>query len=821
MESTTNDTTGYDFESVEQHWATQWHAANSGRAQRSPDRPKRYVLDMFPYPSGETHMGHVRNYTIGDVLARFYRMSGYDVLHPVGYDAFGLPAENAAMRHSISPAAWTAANIDRFDDAYARLGFSYDWDRTLRTCEPDYYRWTQWIFLRMFERGLAYRKAAAVNWCPSCHTVLANEQIVGGVCWRCSSTPEPRDLQQWFLRITQYADRLLDDMSELSWSEAVLTQQRNWIGRSEGCELAVPVEGSALAIEVFTTRPDTLWGVTFIALAPDHELAAQLAAEAGLSDAYGEFLAATRARTEIERLAVGGRPRGFDLRHTARNPITGEAVPVYAADYVLAGYGTGAVMGVPGHDVRDLDFAREYGIQVRTVVRPFDGSQPSLPYSGEGTLVDSGEFTGMSTEQAAKEIAQKLTTRGIGHTAVRFRLRDWLISRQRYWGTPIPIVHCPSCGPVAVPDEQLPVVLPEGVDYALDDTTTAPLAKAVDWVNVPCPSCGGPGKRETDTMDTFIDSSWYFMRFCDPKNTTAPFSAEAAAEWMPVDQYTGGIEHAVGHLIYARFLTKFLYDLDLLAVKEPFRRLLNQGTITLDGRAMSKSSGHNVDPSGILQVYGADALRLFVMFIGPPDHDYDWPRDQVQAVVGARRFLERVWALATGVQALGRSGDDVLDPRDPLRRTTHRLLHRIAVDYEEQRLNVVVSSLMSMQRELSAGLRNGADAAVLREGVTILLSALAPICPFVTEELWSRLVGTTSVHAEALPQPDPVLLVEQTVTLAVQVDGKVRERVQVPADITADEAARAALDAASAWLRGVEPARIIARPPKLVNIVTA
>jgi leucyl-tRNA synthetase len=811
----------YDFKALEGKWLPRWESANAWAAPRLPSREKRYVLEMYPYPSGDMHVGHVENYTIGDAIARHWKMRGYDVLHPFGFDAFGLPAENAAIQHGIHPKDWTYANIDEFRETCKRLAFAYDWDRSFASSDPEQYRWNQWIFLRLFERGLAYRGTAKVNWCPKCQTVLANEQISSGFCWRHTDTvPEIRDLVQWFYKITDYAQRLLDDMDQLEWSDAVLTSQRNWIGRSEGARVTFRIAETDDEIPIFTTRPDTLFGVTFFVFAAEHPIARALAERAGKGEEYARFVDDVRRASEIDRLAMQRERRAFDLQAHATNPLNGEQVPVFASDYVLMEYGTGAIMAVPAHDQRDYEFAQQLGLPIRPVVEPPEGLPEEEAFEAEGVLIDSGEFTGMPSTEGKAAIIRFLEEKGIGTGEVQYRMRDWLISRQRFWGTPFPVVHCDADGVVALSDEDLPVLLPENADYRPTGEPVSPLANATDWVNTTCPKCGGSARRETDTMDGFMDSSWYFLRFCDPHNDTAIADRTLSDAWMPVDQYTGGIEHAVMHLIYARFITKFLYDLDVVGVTEPFRRLMNHGMITLTGQEMSKSTGHNVPPREVIDKYGVDALRVFILFIGPPTDAYDWPAVGADAVVGAYRFVDRVWRLvANNIDRL--KGAGAPSGASELRKHVHRSSQTITERYDRFAFNTAIAEMMTLQRTLTSAAAT-AEVAELREGVDVLLHHLAPIAPYLTEELWERLGGEGSIHEREWPQADPALATVEQVTMVVQVDSKVRDRVDVPADIGSDDAVALArtLEKVAAALGGGEPARVIARPPKLVNFLT-
>ena len=810
----------YNFSEIEAKWLPRWESAKAWAAPKRPTRDKRYVLEMYPYPSGDMHVGHVENYTIGDAIGRFWKMRGHDVLHPFGFDAFGLPAENAAITHGIHPKEWTYANIAKFVASCKRLAFAYDWDRCFASSDPEQYRWNQWIFLRLFERGLAYRGSAKVNWCPKCQTVLANEQISSGFCWRHPDTvPEIRDLEQWFFKITDYAERLLNDMDQLEWSDAVLTQQRNWIGRSEGARVTFRVAGTDDDIPIFTTRPDTLYGVTFFVFAAEHPLAHRLAERAGKGAEYLAFVDEVRRSTEIERLATQRERRVFDLQAHAINPLNGEEVPVFASDYVLMEYGTGAIMAVPAHDQRDFEFAQQVGLPIRPVIEPPGEPPEAASYDGEGVMVDSGPFTGMHTTEGRPAVIRHLEEQRIGKAEVQYRMRDWLISRQRYWGTPFPVVYCDQDGIVALSDDDLPVELPEVADFRPTGDPVSPLANATDWVRTKCPTCGGEARRETDTMDGFMDSSWYFLRFIDPHNDVAIADRALLDAWMPVDQYTGGIDHAVMHLIYARFITKFLYDLGEVGVTEPFRRLMNQGVITLAGEEMSKSSGHYVEPREVIDRYGVDALRVFILFIGPPTDAYDWPAEGADIVVGAHRFVERVWRFVTGNLDQLRGAEEPGGSSD-LRKTIHRSLKVITERYDRFAFNTALAEMMTLQRRLSSA--KSAPADELREGVDVLLHVLAPIAPYLTEELWERLGGEGSIHDRPWPQADADLATVERATLVVQVDSKVRDRIEVAADISSDDAiatARAS-EKLQAALGNVEPVRVIARPPRLVNFVT-
>jgi len=812
----------YDPHAVQDRWLPVWDRLDLYRAGRREGAPKKYVLDMFPYPSGDLHMGHAEAYGLCDVLARYWMRRGFDVLHPIGWDSFGLPAENAAIKRDEHPATYTYANIETQAESFRRYAISFDWTRRLHTSDPDYYRWTQWLFLRFREKGLAYRKSSAVNWCPQDQTVLANEQVVQGACERCGAIVTKRELTQWFFKVTDYADRLLDDMEQLrdSWPPRVLKMQENWIGRSQGAHVDFSVGDTT--VTVFTTRPDTLYGATFFVVAADAPLAAALCAP-DRRKALEAYRDEVRTLSDIDRQATDREKTGVDLGVTALNPVTGEDIPVYAADYVLADYGTGAIMAVPAHDQRDLDFARAFGLPVRVVVDTGaeDPAVTGVATSGDGVLVNSGSYDGLSKDEAIARIVADLEERGGGKGAINYRLRDWLISRQRFWGPPIPIVHCDACGEVAVPDDQLPVELPDLRGAALKPAGTSPLGAAEDWVATTCPSCGGAATRDTDTMDTFVDSSWYFLRFCSPGYTEGPFDPEAVRAWMPVAQYVGGVEHAILHLLYARFFTKVLHDMGMLDVTEPFSALLNQGQVINQGKAMSKSLGNGIDLGQELSRFGVDAVRLTMVFAGPPEDDIDWAD---VSPAGAVKYLARVARLAEDVGGLPAS-----DVRDlAVDRAVARTVDDVTRLTEAQRLNVSVARFM----ELTSALRKAHDAgeppsASLRDGVESLAIMLSAYAPYTAEEVWSRLGHDVdagdSVHDTTWPTADPALLVEDTVTCVVQVSGKVRDRLEVPPDIA--EADLQALALASEGvvkaLDGRDVKLVVVRPPKLVNVVPA
>jgi leucyl-tRNA synthetase len=816
--------TGYDPVAAQERWQAFWEAdrtfvpADDGAAER------RYVLDMFPYPSGDLHMGHAEAFVMGDIVARHLMLQGFDVLHPIGWDSFGLPAENAAIRNDTHPAEWTSANIETQAASFKRYGLSFDWSRRLQTSDPEYYRWTQWLFLRFRERGLAYRKASYVNWCPSDQTVLANEQVVNGACERCGAIVTKRQLTQWYFKTTEYAQRLLDDMAELAgrWPERVLTMQRNWIGRSEGAYVDFEIEGHAEPVTVFTTRPDTLYGATFFVVAPEGQLAAEIVTDAQRAE-FEAYLEQVKTETEIERQSTERPKTGVFLGVHATNPVNNERIPVYAADYVLADYGTGAVMAVPAHDQRDLDFARTYGLTVREVVSTGepDPADSGIATPGDGRYVNSGPLDGLTDKvTGVATIIGQLEEAGVGKGAVTYRLRDWLLSRQRYWGAPIPIIHCERCGEVPVPDDQLPVELPYMTGTALAPKGRSPLAGAADWVSVECPSCGGPGQRDTDTMDTFVDSSWYFFRYCSPGDVDGPFDPEDVRRWMPVSQYVGGVEHAILHLLYMRFFTKVLHDMGMVDFDEPMRRLLNQGQVINQGRSMSKSLGNGVDLGEQIDSYGVDAVRLTVVFAGPPEEDIDWAD---LSPGGSAKFLQRAYRLAGDVTSA--PGTDSAGGDAALRSTTHKLLAEIDDCLAGQRFNVLVARVM----ELVNAARKAADTGVgpadpaVREAAEVVTIVLSLVAPSVAEEMWEALGHAPSVARASWPVVDPSLLVTEAVTCVVQVQGKVRARLEVAPDISETELRELALasEPVVRSLAGREVAKVIIRAPKLVSIVPA
>jgi leucyl-tRNA synthetase len=826
----------YEPAAIEPKWQQRW-AANPAFYAADPldsGKPKYYVLEMLPYPSGALHMGHVRNYAIGDALARQMWMRGYNVLHPMGWDAFGLPAENAAIKNNAPPRDWTLTNIAAMKRQFERLGMGFDWSREVTTCFPEYYRWNQWFFLRMYERGLAYRKKSKVNWCPECNTVLANEQVVDGRCWRHEDTiVEQRDLEQWFFRITAYAQELLDDLARLDgWPEKVRTMQRNWIGRSEGTEVDFAVENRADKIRVFTTRVDTIFGATSVQLAPEHPLVTALAADdSGLKKQVGDLLEEQKKAREagdVGEIEKHGVPTG----HFAINPYSGERAPIWVANYVLLEYGTGAIMSVPGHDARDFEFAAKYAIPIRRVIAPADpnAEESELPFLSEedGVLVNSGEYNGLTCSQAQKKLQETAARKGFGEATVTFRLRDWGVSRQRYWGTPIPVIHCERDGIVPVPDEQLPVILPDNVNISVQGGS--PLSHVPEFVNVTCPKCGQPARRETDTMDTFVDSSWYFYRYTDARNSSAPFDSKIAQHWFPIDQYIGGVEHAILHLIYSRFWTKVMRDLGLITNDEPVRRLFTQGMVIKDGAKMSKSKGNVVSPDDMIARYGADATRMYALFAAPPDRDLDWQED---GVAGVSRFLGRVYRLVTKYSTQARAGREqtgnaeATGPSLKLLRKLHQTIAKITMDFEGRwHFNTCVAAIMEYVNELTAADAQFASGEipppVVRELLSSLVLLLAPFAPFIACELWEELgEGGAAVLRAPWPVSNPDLAKEDELEIPVQINGKLAAVIRVPADATSDAIQVAALadERVQARIGSRTVVKVIVVPRKTVNLV--
>jgi leucyl-tRNA synthetase len=813
----------YDFAYVQEKWLPIWDALEPFKSGRSDDsRPKKYVLDMFPYPSGDLHMGHAEAYALGDVIARYWIQRGYNVMHPIGWDAFGLPAENAAIKRNEDPRIWTYENIATQKASMRRYACSFDWDRVFNTCDPEYYKWNQWLFIELHKRGLAYRKDSAVNWCPGCQTVLANEQVVAGLCERCDTAVTKKKLNQWYFKITDYADRLLDDMAQLEgqWPDKVLTMQRNWIGRSEGGNVKFAVEGREEPLSIYTTRLDTLHGATFMVVAADSALAAELAAGGPVEKEFNEYLDTIKAASDIDRLATDRPKTGVDLKRFAINPVNGEKLPIWASDYVLADYGTGFIMACPAHDQRDLDFAKAMGLPVRIVVQT-DEEDPSI--SGvaalkEGTMVNSGSLNGLNKDDATDKVLGELEAKGLGNRARNYRLRDWLVSRQRYWGTPIPIVHCDKCGEVAVPADQLPLTLPDAKGLDLKPKGQSPLAAATDWVNTKCPTCNGPALRDTDTMDTFVDSSWYFLRYPSSTNHTEPFSRKDIDTWLPVDQYVGGVTHAILHLLYSRFFTKVLHDIGMLGFNEPFTRLLNQGMVVMDGSAMSKSRGNLVRLSDELENHGVDAIRLSMVFAGPPEDDVDWSDVSPS---GSVKFLTRAWRLSRDVTSA--PGVDFAKGDLSLRKATHKALHDASFAVESFRFNVAIARVMELVNATRKAIDSGCGAAdpAVREATEAIAIMLSLVAPFTSEEMWERLGHKPAIALAGWPIVDPALLVADEIEAVIQINGKIKERILVSPSITDSELEAAALahPTIAAELAGASPKKVIARAPKLVNIV--
>ena len=810
----------YDPAQIEAKWQDRWAKDKLYQVLDDDPRPKWYELHMYPYPSGDLHIGHWYAMSGADIHARLKRMQGYNVLHPMGFDAFGLNAENAAIQRGVHPHKWTTGNIQKMRQQLRSMGPMYDWDREVVTCVPEYYRWNQWIFLQFYKEGLAYRAYAPVNWCPSCNTVLANEQVVEGLCERCDTPVTHRDMDQWFFRITRYADELLDQ-SKIDWPERINVMQTNWIGRSEGVDIEFDISEYGLdeaVFKTFTTRIDTIFGVTFVVLAPEHPMVDKLSTEEHRV-AVRDYVEQARRQTEVERLSVEKEKTGVFTGAYCVNRLNGERVPILVADYVLLTYGTGVVMGVPAHDQRDFEFAKKYGLPIRVVVAPPDwgGEELEQAYLEEGTQVNSDQFDGLPSSEGLERLADHIEDKGWGHRTVTYRMRDWLISRQRYWGTPIPIIYCEECGEVPVPDEDLPVLLPEDAEFR--PTGDSPLALHEGFLNVPCPHCGRPAKRETDTMDTFVDSSWYFLRYTSPRYADGPFDPDAVRKWNPVDQYTGGVEHAVMHLLYARFFTKALRDLDLLDFDEPFVRLFSQGHIIAESQKMSKSRGNVVAPDEYVADVGADVVRCYLMFLGPWDQGGEW---KDAGLNGMARWTNRVWELARRDATLL---DDSIQDEDTVRditRTVHKTIRRVVADLDRFKFNTALAALMELTNSLNQVWdRRAIDSTTWNDAVEKLLLLMAPMAPHVAEELWERTGHTFSVHNHSLPEWDPALAADEVFTLVVQVNGRLRDRIEAPVSITEDEAKRMALESESVQphIAGKNVARIIYVPGKLVNIV--
>jgi len=813
----------YDFKAVQDKWLPIWDKLAPFKSGKDDDkRPKKYVLDMFPYPSGDLHMGHAEAYALGDVIARYWLQKGFNVMHPIGWDAFGLPAENAAIKRNADPRAWTYENIDVQKASMRRYACSFDWDRVLHTCDPEYYKWNQWLFLQMFEKGLAYRKDSAVNWCPDCQTVLANEQVVAGLCERCDSAVTKKKLNQWYLKITDYADRLLDDMDQLegAWPEKVLQMQRNWIGRSTGAQVDFAVDGLEQTITVYTTRPDTLYGATFMVVAADSELAAKLVAGTPVEAEFKKYVESVKAASDIDRLATDRVKSGVFLNRYAINPVNGEKIPIWASDYVLADYGTGAIMAVPAHDQRDLDFAKAMKLPVRVVIDTGleDPNTSGIATDGDGKVINSGSITGLAKDEAISKIISELADNKLGKATKNYRLRDWLISRQRFWGTPIPIIHCDSCGLVPVPQSQLPVELPDAKGLDLKPKGTSPLGAASDWVNVACPKCNAPAKRDADTMDTFVDSSWYFLRYTSVNNHDVAFDKKSVETWLPVDQYVGGVTHAILHLLYSRFFTKVLHDLGLLNFTEPFTRLLNQGMVLMDGSAMSKSRGNLVKLSDELDKHGVDAIRVSMVFAAPPEDDVDWAD---VSPAGSLKFLNRAWRISQDVSS--KAGVDFKSGNIELRKVTHKSLSDIELAVESFRFNVAIARVMELVNATRKAIDSGCgptDPAV-REAAEAIAICLSLVAPYTAEDMWEKLGHKPAIANAGWPVIDKSLLGVDNVIAILQVNGKIKDRIEVSPNISKEELEKLGIENAEikSALAGLQVSKVITVAPKLVNFV--
>ncbi|MDR0978050.1 MAG: leucine--tRNA ligase [Endomicrobium sp.] len=772
----------YDHSKIEKKWQGKWTASRLFESKEDSKKEKYYCLEMLPYPSGNLHMGHVRNYTIGDVLARFHRMKGENVLYTAGWDAFGLPAENAAIKNKVHPAEWTKKNIQRMKKQLKSLGFSYDWERETTTCDPQYYKWTQWLFIKMWKKGLVFRKSADVNWCPSCRTVLANEQVSNGICWRCESRTEHKNLEQWFIKITDYADELLKGHDELGgWPPQVLSMQRNWIGKSYGTEIDFKIADADKILKIFTTRPDTIFGVTFMVVAPEHKIINELKSKIINYKQVAEYVLASNKKSNIERSSTRNKT-GIRLEGiNALNPATGKIIPVFTADYVLTSYGTGAVMAVPAHDQRDWEFAEKFDIPVVEVIKSSHSNLKEHAYEHDGVLVNSGQFNGIKSSEAFSSILNWIEKQGFGRRTVNFKLKDWLISRQRYWGTPIPMIYCRHCGVVPVPEQDLPVVLPEDVEFK--GSGESPLKTSKTFVNVKCPRCGGYAVRETDTMDTFVDSSWYYTRYCDAHSVDAPFSRDRVNYWMPVNQYIGGIEHACMHLIYARFWFKVMRDLGLVKYSEPFTNLLTQGMVTLGGVAMSKSKGNIVSPDEMLPKYGADTVRLFILFAAPPQKQLDWSSDGIE---GCWKFINRVWRLFDVVNTKSAVSASKQD-KDNILKAMHKAIKKVTLDIEKFQFNTAVSSIMELVNELYSYKYHANDDNVSLKVYEALILLLAPFTPHLCEEIWEKLRNTDFISVHSWPKFDDNIVKDYFVEIPVQINGRVRDRITIPVDACEDE----------------------------------
>ena len=817
----------YNFSEIEKKWQTKWAEGDVFKVTEDPDKEKYYVLEMFPYPSGKLHMGHVRNYSIGDVLARFKKMKGFNVLHPMGWDSFGLPAENAAIKHGVEPSKWTWENIGEMREQLKELGLSYDWDREVATCHPDYYRWMQWIFIQFYKKGLAYKKENPVNWCPSCQTVLANEQVVDGKCERCKTLVGKKDLSQWYFKITDYAERLLDNLEELpGWPNKVKLMQKNWIGKSIGAEVTFEIDGFDKGLDVFTTRPDTLYGVTYMVMAPEHPYLKELVAGSEYEEPVNAYVDKVQHMSDIERTSTTNEKTGQFTGRYAINPLTGKKVPIFISDYVLMDYGTGAIMAVPAHDQRDFDFAKKFDLEIIPVV---DSDDPEVDvydlkaaFAAEGTMINSEMFNGMNNKEAIEKIIDYLEEKKIGKKSINYKLRDWLISRQRYWGTPIPMIHCDDCGWVPEKEENLPVLLPADVQFT--GKGESPLATSKTFVNTTCPVCGKPAKRELDTMDTFLDSSWYFLRYCDPKNTEAPFGKDKVDYWMNVDQYIGGVEHAILHLMYARFFQMALYDLGLVSTEEPFKNLLTQGMVIKDGAKMSKSLGNVVSPKEIIEKYGADTARLFILFAAPPERELDWSDKGVE---GSFRFINRVYRMVYDFsQNFSEVPDTYEISSDADKSMAYWLnyaIKKVSDDIGERfNFNTAISTIMELVNEMyrykeGSAINPGLYGAAIKD----LIIMLAPFVPHVTEEMWEHLGYEGSVHDQSWPEYDEKALVKDTVEIVVQVNGKIKEKLDIAGGLSKEEMEKTVMEneKVKGLIEGKNVVKVIAVPGKLINIV--
>lgn len=816
----------YNFSEIEKKWQTKWAEGDVFKVTEDPDKEKYYVLEMFPYPSGKLHMGHVRNYSIGDVLARFKKMKGFNVLHPMGWDSFGLPAENAAIKHGVEPSKWTWENIGEMREQLKELGLSYDWDREVATCHPDYYKWMQWIFIQFYKKGLAYKKENPVNWCPSCQTVLANEQVVDGKCERCKTLVGKKDLSQWYFKITDYAERLLDNLEELpGWPNKVKLMQKNWIGKSIGAEVTFEIDGFDKGLDVFTTRPDTLYGVTYMVMAPEHPYLKELVAGSKYEEPVNAYVDKVQHMSDIERTSTTNEKTGQFTGRYAINPLTGKKVPIFISDYVLMDYGTGAIMAVPAHDQRDFDFAKKFDLEIIPVV---DSDDPEVDvydlkaaFAAEGTMINSEMFNGMNNKEAIEKIIDYLEEKKIGKKSINYKLRDWLISRQRYWGTPIPMIHCDDCGWVPEKEENLPVLLPADVQFT--GKGESPLATSKTFVNTTCPVCGKPARRELDTMDTFLDSSWYFLRYCDPKNTEAPFSKEKVDYWMNVDQYIGGVEHAILHLMYARFFQMALYDLGLVSTEEPFKNLLTQGMVIKDGAKMSKSLGNVVSPAEIIDKYGADTARLFILFAAPPERELDWSDKGVE---GSFRFINRVYRMvydfSQNYSEVPESYEISGEADKNMAYWLNYAIKKVSDDIGERfNFNTAISTIMELVNEMYRYKEGTVNPGLFGVAIKDLIIMLAPFVPHVTEEMWEHLGYEGSVHDQNWPEYDEKALVKDTVEIVVQVNGKIKEKLDIAGGLSREEMEKTAMEneKVKGLIEGKNVVKVIAVPGKLINIV--